>query len=172
MVTRAMTASTIMEAFVEDERVVVELEVGAERRGGLRELIAAASSAPSLPAPIPADAGLSSLAPTAARLKGTVDELARRKRIERDEVSGEPLPNDGRPKTSSSSSSDYPLRTQPKELVFEPPLNDDGYAATDIGFVVYHHGIAVNDFRYLAAGEPVLPRLGGPFLLALRPPDV
>ena len=161
MVTRAMTASTIMEAFVDDERVVVELEVGAGDEAALRELIAGASSAPSLPAPIPANAGLSIHA-DGRPLKGTVDELTRRKRIERDEVSGEPLPNTGTEDVVFLKLH-YPLSTPPKELVFQPPLTDDGYAATDIGFVVYHHGIAVNDFRYLAAGEPVLLDWEDPF---------
>jgi hypothetical protein len=161
MVTRAMTATTIMEAFIDDERVVVELEVGASDEAALRELIAGASSAPSLPAPIPANAGLSIHA-DGRPLKGTVDELTRRKRIERDEVSGEPLPNTGTEDVVFLKLH-YPLSTPPKKLVFQPPLTDDGYAATDIGFVVYHHGIAVNDFRYLAAGEPVLLDWEDPF---------
>lgn len=161
VVTRAMTASTIMEAFVEDERVVVELEVGASDEAALRELIAGAFSAPSLPTPIPTNAGLSIRA-DGRPLKGTVDELTRRKRIERDEISGEPLPNTGTEDVVFLKLH-YPLTARPKELVFQPPLTDNGYAATDIGFVVYHHGIAVNDFRYLAAGEPVLLDWEDPF---------
>ena len=161
MVTRAMTASTIMEAFVDDERIVVELEVGTGDEAALRALIAEASSAPSLPTPIPASAGLSIRA-DGRPLKGTVDELTRRKRIERDEVSGEPLPEKGAEDVVFLRLH-YPLRGQPKELVFEPPLTAEGYATTDIGFVVYHHGIAVNDFRYLAAGEPVLLDWEDPF---------
>jgi hypothetical protein len=161
MVTRAMTASTIMEAFIDDEGIVVELEVGTSDEAALRELIARASSAPSLPTPIPADAGLSIQA-DGRRLKGTIDELSRRKRIERDEVSGEPLLDEGTEDVVVLKLR-YPLRTPPKELVFEPPLTADGYAATDIGFVVYHHGIAVNDFRYLSAGEPLFLDWEDPF---------
>lgn len=161
IVTRAMTASTIMEAFIDDDSIVVELEVGANDQEALRHLLSAASSASTLPAPVPADARLS-IRVDGRRLKGTVEELVRRKRIERDEVSGEPLPNPGTEDVVFLKLR-YPLRTQPKELVIEPPLTPDGYAATDIGFVVYHHGIAVNDFRYLAAGEPLHLDWNDPF---------
>lgn len=161
IVTRAMTASTIMEAFVDDERIVVELEVGTEDQTALRPLLTAASSAPSLPVPIPADAGLAIRADGQA-LKGRIIELVRRKRIERDEVSGEPLPTPGS-KDVVFLKLDYPLRRQPKELILEPPLSDDGYTTTDIGFVVYHHGIAVNDFRYLSTGEPLILDWDDPF---------
>jgi hypothetical protein len=161
MVTRAMTASTIMEAFIDNNGIVVELEVGASDEDALRALIAGASSAPSLPTPIPADAGLSIRA-DGRPLNGAIDELSRRQRIERDEVSGEPLLNEGTEEVVFLKLR-YPLRTHPKELVLEPPLTADGYAATDIGFVVYHHGIAVNDFRYLAAGEPLFLDWEDPF---------
>jgi hypothetical protein len=42
----------------------------------------------------------------------------------------------------------YPFAgdTLPRNLVFTAP------AAQDIGFVVYHQGVAVNDFRYLSSG--------------------
>ena len=71
--------------------------------------------------------------------------------MERDEVSGEPLP------TSNTEEAlfvvlRYPLRSQAKTLMLSPP-SKDGYATADIGFVVYHQGVAVNDFRYLAASE-------------------
>jgi hypothetical protein len=161
MVTRAMSASTIMEAFVDDQRIVVELEVGTSDQAGLRELIAGASSASSLPTPIPEKAGLSIRA-DGRPLKGTVEALTRRNRIERDEVSGEPLPDSGTEDVVFIRL-DYPLHAQPRELVFEPPLTAEGHPTTDIGFVVYHHGIAINDFRYLTAGEPVLLDWEDPF---------
>jgi hypothetical protein len=153
VVTRAMTANTIMEAFIEDERIVVELEVGADDETALRDLITGASSAPSLPAPVSANAGVSIQA-DGRRLKGTVEHPARRTRLERDEVSGEPLPSAGTENVVFLKLN-YPLRTQPEQLIFEPPLTPEGYAAVDIGFVVYHRGVAVNDFRYLATGEPL-----------------
>jgi hypothetical protein len=160
IVTRAMTASTIMEVFVDDESILVELEIGANDQAVLRQLLTAATSAPQLPTPIPTSAGLSIRA-DGRRLNGKIEEIVRRKRMIRDEVSGEPLPNLGSKDAVPNLGSEevvflklrYPLRMRPKKLVVEPPLTPDGYPTTDIGFVVYHHGIAVNDFRYLAAGE-------------------
>jgi hypothetical protein len=144
MVTRAMTASTIMEIFIDDQGIVVELEVGSSDEAALRELTGFS---------IKADG---------RRLKGTVVEHSRRNRIKRDDVTGEPLPNESAEEVAFLKLH-YPLHTHPKELVFEPPLTADGYATTDIGFVVYHHGIAVNDFRYLSTGEPLVLDWDDPF---------
>jgi hypothetical protein len=144
MVTRAMTASTVMEVFIDDQGIVVELEVGSSDEAALRALAALSIEADGRP------------------LKGTVVERSRRKRIERDDVTGEPLPNES-PDDVTFLKLHYPLHTHPKELAFEPPLTTDGYATTDIGFVVYHHGIAVNDFRYLSTGEPLVLDWDDPF---------
>ena len=152
MITRAMTASTIMEVFVDDTRIVVDLEIGVTDESALSSLVTA-SAAQSLPAQIPADAGFWIRA-DGRRLKGSIVSQDRRKRIERDEVSGEPLPTPGVDDVVALKLV-YPLRRHPKELILEPPQTEDGYARADIGFVVYHHGIAVNDFRYLSTGEPI-----------------
>jgi len=144
MVTRAMSASTIMEVFIDDQAIVVELEVGANDEAALRELAGLAIKADGRP------------------LKGRVAETSRGRRIERDDVTGEPLPNEGTEEVVFLKLH-YPLRSRPKELVFEPPLTADGYAVTDIGFVVYHHGIAINDFRYLSTGEPLILDWDDPF---------
>ncbi|MEM7024966.1 MAG: hypothetical protein AAF637_20650 [Pseudomonadota bacterium] len=42
---------------------------------------------------------------------------------------------------------------QPDALVIEPPTDADGIAAATIGFITYHAGVPVTDFRYL--GSPV-----------------
>ncbi|MBW2222785.1 MAG: hypothetical protein JRF54_00950 [Deltaproteobacteria bacterium] len=161
MITRAMTANTIMEAFIDDDAIVVELEIDATDAVALRELIVSASSATNLPTQIPTDAGLSIRA-DGRQLKGTIEKFARRKRVDRDEVTGDPLPGEG-PEDVVFLQLHYPLRAQPDEIIFEPVLTAEGYAATNIGFVVYHHGIAVNDFRYLAAGEALTLDWNDPF---------
>jgi len=150
MVTRAMTASTIMEAFVDEATIVVELEIGDRELAGFPSLVEAATSAKEFPVPIPPGSELSFLA-DGTRLRGSIESAERRKKVGRDEVSGEPLP------TATAEEAlfvvlRYPLRNQPKALVLSPP-SKDGYATADIGFVVYHRGVAVNDFRYLAASE-------------------
>jgi len=150
VVTRAMTASTIMETFIDEDAIVVELEIGSEELGQFPSIVETSAGAQDLPVAVPAASGLVFLA-DGARLRGTVESAERRKKVERDEVSGEPLP--------TSKTEDvlfvvlrYPLRNRPKALVLSPP-SKDGYATADIGFVVYHQGVAVNDFRYLAASE-------------------
>jgi hypothetical protein len=149
VVTRAMTANTILEAFVEESAVRMELEIGP----GDVDTLAALIEAKDVPGPVPTEAGLGVRA-DGKLLRGRIESRTTRKRVGRDEVSGAPLP-----KPSDEDvvfiTLRYPLATKPAALVIEPPLNDRGYAAADIGFVVYHEGIAVNDFRYLAAGEPL-----------------
>jgi hypothetical protein len=164
MVSRAMTASTIMEAFIADDGATIELEVGAGDAAAFEEFIAAASSAERLPAPIPKEARLAVYA-DGQRLPGSIESLVRRKRNNRDEVTGDPLPP--RPDDETEYvvflQLRYPFRAQPKEVVFDPPRNENGYPATDIGFVAYHHGIAVNDFRYLSGGERLALDWADPF---------
>jgi hypothetical protein len=157
VVTRAMTATTIMEAFVEESGITIQLEIGPNDVDALRHLVDASE----LPAEVPRGAGLGIVA-DGRSLNGTILSRVRRKRIERDEISGDPLPKPGTEDVVFVELR-YPLPTRPRQLVIEPPLTEDGYAAADIGFVVYHQGIAVNDFRYLAAGEPIHLDWNDPF---------
>ena len=150
VVTRAMTAGTIMEAFVDSEAIVVELEVGEPELSQFPTLVEAATSEKALPISIPPGAELSFVA-DGKQLRGTIESVERRKKLERDEVSGEPLPTPGAEEALFVSLR-YPLRDEPKTLVLSPP-SKDGYAIADIGFVVYHRGVAVNDFRYLSSSE-------------------
>ena len=151
MVTRAMAATTILEARIEPGMLTVELEIGGTDTEAFGPLIEAASSG--LPVPTPEDSGISLFA-DGARLDGRIESRTLRTRVERDEISGEPLPKPSDEEVIFLALR-YPLPGTPKTLVIEPPKNDKGYPAADIGFVIYHQGIAVNDFRYLAEGNPV-----------------
>jgi hypothetical protein len=157
VVTRAMTANTIMEAFVEDGSIRIELEIGPTDLEALRPLVEPGE----LPMPVPANAAFD-VRVDGRPLRGTIEARTHRKRVERDEISGDPLPK--------ASTEDvvflelrYPFSGRPTELIIEPPLTEDGYAAADIGFVIYHRGVAVNDFRYLAAAEPLTLDWDDPF---------
>ena len=150
IVTRAMKASTILEASVEEDALVVELEIGNQELDKFPVLVEAATGTDRLPKPIPAASELSFLA-DGTRLRGTIERAERRKRVERDEVSGEPLPTP-RDDEVLFVVLRYPLRTQPRTLILSPP-SKDSYAIADIGFVLYHQGVPVNDFRYLSASE-------------------
>ncbi len=150
IVTRAMKASTILEASVEEGALLVELEIGNKELEKFPALVEAATGADGLPASIPVTSGLSFRA-DGTRLRGTIERAERRKRVERDEVSGEPLPTP-RADEVLFVVLRYPLRAQPRTLVLSPP-SKDGYAIADIGFALYHQGVPVNDFRYLSASE-------------------
>ena len=47
----------------------------------------------------------------------------------------------------------YPLEGKPASISFTPPMNEAGFPAAEIGFLVYHRGLPVNDFRYLGTTE-------------------
>ena len=74
--------------------------------------------------------------------------------LPRDEVTGEPLPvsdDEGEPVIFAELS--YAMLTRPKVLKMRPPRTESGGAASDLGFMAYHQGLPVNDFRYLSTEE-------------------
>lgn len=158
IVTKAMTASTILEIFIENDHIAVELEIGVPDLEAFRNL---------LPDPLYEKLGLDP-APLSDRiprffkkdlvlrtdngppLVGRVQRIVGRRRVPRDEISGEPLPaaeGEGDPVVFVRLT--YPLRKRPKVLAIAPPRRRSGVAAANIGFVTYHRGVPVNDFRYL-----------------------
>ena len=160
VITRAMKASTIAEIFVDEESIAVELELGATELDAFAALVSATTQAHGFPVAIPASAELSVLA-DGRRLSGVIETATRRKRVERDEISGEPLPTETAEEVLFLVLR-YPLRGHPKTLIINPPMKG-GYARADLGFVLYHLGIPVNDFRYLSANERVLLDWDDPF---------
>ena len=44
----------------------------------------------------------------------------------------------------------YPLKTKPREITFVPPLEPGGKSAASIGFIAYHKGVPIVDYRYLS----------------------
>ncbi len=128
IVTRAMKASTILEASVEEGALLVELEIGNKELEKFPALVEAATGADGLPASIPVTSGLSFKA-DGTRLRGTIERAERRKRVERDEVSGEPLPTP-RADEVLFVVLRYPLRAQPRTLVLSPPTGTIGAANT------------------------------------------
>jgi hypothetical protein len=164
VVTKAMTATTIAEVFVEEDLVRVELEIGVPDLEAFRDL---------LPDPIYERLGNEAL-PLEERLPrffregftlrtengypipGRVEEMVARRRIPRDEVTGEPLPvaeNEGVPVVYAKLL--YPLPGRPKVLTIGPPLGQSGYSRANIGMILYHRSLPVNDFRYLGNQETV-----------------
>jgi hypothetical protein len=155
---QAMFADTIAEFFVEEDGVRVELEIGMSDVGNFRNLL-----------PDPIYEGLEfGQRPYAERLAeffasdlviadgervlaGELRSIGPRTRIVRDEITGEELPVvEEEAETVVAAELFYAFGEQrPNRLVFSPPTR---FGSANVGFVVYHNTVAVNDFRYLARG--------------------
>ena len=170
----AMKAPTIAEIFVEREAVRVELEIGNDDLRAFRNL---------LPDDLHERMGYGR-EPHRARLRrffskdwvvtadghalrGAVTQIVSRRRVLRDEITGEPLPSSDGAERVVFAELVYSLkgledsarprgRDRPATLSVRPPSKDDStYSRATIGFVLYHLGLAVNDFRYLSLEESV-----------------
>ncbi len=163
VVSKAMTASTIAEVFAGEESIRVELEIGVRDLNGFRnimpdELYERLGHDPTpLAERIPrffaedwvirVDGG--------EPLVGRIERMEPGRRIKRDEITGEPLlvqPDDAEIVVRVEFL--YPLATRPAALSIRPPTGGDtSFVGANIGFVVYHLGLPVNDFRYLGREE-------------------
>ena len=150
---KAMSASTIAEIRVEQRAVHLALEIGLGDLGAFRNL---------LPDEIHRKMDLGD-EPFAARLnefltrdwlivadgsplQGSLIQIGTSERVRRDEITGEPLATQGEPELVVTAEFEWALPNQPPkeiELAF-------AIARVAVGFVVYHQGVAVNDFRYLS----------------------
>ncbi len=154
---QAMFADTIAEYFIEDDSVRLELEIGTNDIGVFRNLLPDAlyqrlefgdmSLADRLPRfvaeDMPVFAGNS-------RLAGRVVKIGPATRPIRDAITGEELPT---PEDEAivviRATIVYPFDERPDSLTLGAP-RETGLA--NIGFVLYHKGVAVNDYRYLIPG--------------------
>jgi len=161
IVTKAMTASTIAEIFIDENVIRVELEIG------LRDIEAFRNVLP--------DDLYERLDHTPKRfverlvrfftedwvirldagdpLWGRIEEMEGGRRIKRDEITGKALPV--QPKDAETVVRliiSYAFESQPATVSFTPP-SSDGFARANIGFVVYHRMLPVTDFRYLGTEE-------------------
>ena len=171
MRTQAMFATTIAEFYVENDTLRVELEIG------LADLPAFANL---LPDDIYAKLGneprplaerletffgrdLAIFADGGSPLAGRVLEMGPRPRVRRDDITGEPLAaNPDEEEIVVVATLAYPFQERPDFLVLRGP------AGASLGFVLYHAGIAVNDFRYLTPGATVDLDWGDPFYSRFR----
>jgi len=64
---------------------------------------------------------------------------------------GQPIPGPPEDKRVLYSELVYPFATKPSSLTIIPPLDDGGkIAKVPIGFMTYHEGVPLHDFKYLA----------------------
>jgi hypothetical protein len=137
----AMNASTIAEIFVEKGGVRVELEIAVRDIPAFADLLPEEMQGrldpPERRWAVLADGGEL----TAER------NYSARKRRKRDPITGEPMGETEERVVVITLR--YPLAAQPDRLTLHAP------SGASIGFVLYHEGIAVNDFRYLPAEATV-----------------
>jgi hypothetical protein len=161
VVTKAMKASTIAEIFIKEDRIDVKLEIGADNLQAFQnilpdelfeKLFQKKSSYQERSKQFLSDDFV--ISANTHQLAGQLTHVSVKKRIVRDEITGDPLPN--QPEDAElvvQVELSYPLQTRPKTVSFRPLLTQDKSITTNIGFVVYHQGVAVNDFRYLSKEE-------------------
>ena len=156
--TQAMLATTIAEYYVEDERVRVELEIGLADLEAFRNLMPDGIYARMGHEPRPLAERAQSffrdeflIFADAAQLPGRVLTMGPKERIRRDEITGEPLPAaEAEAETVVVAQLEFPFTDRPGSLTFAARWSGRG---PNVGFVVYHKNIAVNDFRYLTPSQ-------------------
>ena len=157
----AMFANTIAEYRVEGGRIRLDLEIGEGDIGAFRNL---------LPDVIYRDLGFGEQ-PLEERIRlfltrdmavlhdgeplaGFLREIGPAIRPLRDEITGEELPTpEGQSEYVIAAAVEFLLPDRPAELTLLAP---GATGTANIGFVLYHQGIPVNDFRYLSSGFTVL----------------
>lgn len=174
IIVRAMTATTVAEIYVEPHSVIVDLEIGLADLDAFRNL---------MPDQIYERLGherralrerlgrffredLTIATADGRPLPGRVLEMTARPRLQRDEITGEPLPvqdEEAEPTVFAKLVYDLPDGAGPDALIFTPPSFETLGAAANVGFVVYHRGVPVNDFRYLGRPETLRLDWSDPF---------
>ena len=159
MRSQAMSATTIAEFFIEDNRVVVELEIGLADLRAFRNLLPdeVYERMGYAPAPLPQrlrtfiSENLVILNRDGHALAARVVAIGPGERVRRDKVSGEPLPaGEAEPETVINARLEYLFDGQPDSLTFGGRWDD---VTASLGFVVYHLKVPVNDFRYLSRSQ-------------------
>ena len=152
---QAVLASTIAEIYIEDKHVRLELAIGLDNLSVFRNL---------LPDELYQQLGFGNAAfPDRLRdflatdfvitadekpLTGKLIRIGPTEKIRRDVITGEPLPATGEPEMVVTAEFIWPLETHPENMDFHFRI-----PVASVGFVVYHRGVAVNDFRYLSHSQ-------------------
>lgn len=160
--TRAMKATTIAEIFITQDSVVVELEIGGADLKGFRNLLpdkiyerlGYAPRPIALRLPQFLEKEFKVIANGDHPLRAHVRQIAVRYRIERDVITGEPLPAGEDPTPVVFVVLSYALPPGTRTLTLGAPVDPEtGTISASIGFVAYHQGLPINDFRYLGESE-------------------
>jgi hypothetical protein len=162
VVTKAMTASTIAEIFIAEGSIRVELEIGGSDLRGFRNLMPDGlyEHLGYEPRPLRERLGEFLGKDLVFRVEGgrpfpgRVLALEPRKRVPRDEITGEPLPTaEGEGEDVVYAELEYRFEGRPATIAMRPPLGDEGQVLSTVGMMTYHEDLPVNDFRYLSTEE-------------------
>jgi hypothetical protein len=157
--TQAMFATTIAEYLVEEDGVTLDLEIGAADLEAFKNLMPDEIYEKLGNDPMPLierlrifyEDNLPIVPDTGEPLLGRILAMGPEERIKRDPVTGEPLAaGDEEPEMVVRVRIRYPWKSRPEVLTFG--MHAPGRQPS-LGFLVYHEGIAVNDFRYLSARQ-------------------
>ncbi len=157
---QAMFADTIAEYFVEDDYVRLELEIGSNDVDAFRNLLPDALYQQLEFGNTPFGERLGTFIREDmpvyvgdARLAGTISSIGPGTRPLRDDITGEALPT---PEDEAivviRATVIFPFDQRPDSLTLVAPRKT---GLANIGFVLYHKGVAVNDYRYLSTGATV-----------------
>ncbi len=160
MRSQAMFADTIAEYYVEDDHVRLELEIGTNDVGSFRNLLPDELYQRLDYGNAPLEERLRTFATEdmtvlvgEKKLAGQVIRIGPATRPLRDAITGEELPT---PEDEATvvirATIIYSFDERPDSLTLVAP-RETGMA--NIGFVLYHNGVAVNDYRYLSSGNTV-----------------
>ena len=162
VVTKAMTASTIAEISISEEAIRVDLEIGGPDLAAFRHLMPDSVWERMGNDPEPFIGRLARFfgedlvfrLDGGPPIPGRILEMEPRKRVKRDEITGQPLPMaEGEGEDVIFAVLEYPLSQQPKVISMTPPRSPEGMAMASIGMVTYHEKLPVNDFRYFGNEE-------------------
>ncbi len=154
IINQSMNAVSIAQYYVEKEGVRLDLEIGLAELDVFRNLLPDEVYQEITGEHRPLGERLAQffaqdlliVADSGDPLAGRVIAMEPRKRIRRDDISGEPLPSSGEDEeTVIFAQLFYPFEVLPQTITFARR------ELSSTGFVVYHRGIAVNDFRFLGA---------------------
>ena len=164
--TGAENARNIAEIYIEKDHVRIQLEVFIEDLIIFDELIPESF----FPEPIPGRPGgleerqkiiaakvFQVIADSGEKLPVTVDLVEPRMRIKRpspfagsiNPYTRQRIPGPPDDKRVLYAELIYPFTGKPKSLTFIPPLDENGIPSASIGFICYHQGVPVVDFRQL-----------------------
>lgn len=157
---QAMFADTIAEYFIEEDHVRLELEIGSNDVGSFRNLLPDVLYQRLDFGDTPLKERLSKFVTQDmpvrvgdVTLVGRVTNIGPATRPLRDQITGEVLPT---PEDEATvfirATIVFSFDERPDSLTLVAP-RQTGFA--NIGFVLYHKGVAVNDYRYLSTGNTV-----------------